>query len=87
MSKHSDLFRDLTLRTWIDTDLAVISVAMTYDTKQAICIVNELDDHFELRGYSLADHKLCFKQSYHGEYLKMNTIEQSDCGTIFAIAY
>ena len=60
---------------------------MTYDTKNALAIVHDQDEYFELRGYSLSDHHILFKQPYRGEYLKMNTIEQSDCGSIFAIAY
>jgi hypothetical protein len=53
-NQYGDLFRDLTLRTWIDTVRDVISVVITYDSKHAITMVNEGSEHFEIQGWSLS---------------------------------
>jgi hypothetical protein len=52
-NKHGELFQDLTLRTFIDTEMDVVQVIITYDSKFCIAIVNNKDEHFELQGYSL----------------------------------
>lgn len=65
----------------------VVQVIITYDSKKCVAIINDKDEHFELVGYSLTQHNQLFKREYDGEYIKMNQIEQSDDGTIYAIAY
>jgi hypothetical protein len=52
-NQYGDLFRDLTLRTWIDTQKDVINVVITYDSKHAITMVTEGSEHFEIQGFSL----------------------------------
>lgn len=84
--KHSQLFQDLTKRTFIDTRIDVVSIIITYDSKFAIAIVNDKDEHFELQGYSLITFTQVWVKEYKGEYLKMNLIEQNAAGNIFAIA-
>jgi hypothetical protein len=46
--KYGNLFQDLTHRQMIQTDLDVISIVITYDSKFCIAIVNNKDEHFEL---------------------------------------
>ena len=81
------MFRDLTLRTWVDTEYDVICVIITYDSKYAVAVVNDRDEHFELQGYSLTTYQKVFEQQYKGTYIKMNQIEQSLDGQTFCIAY
>jgi hypothetical protein len=52
-----------------------------------VAIINDKDEYFEVVGYSLTKHNQIFRRVYEGEYIKMNNIEQSDDGTIYAIAY
>ena len=47
-AQYADLFRDLTLRTWVDTEMDVINIIITYDSKHCIAIVNEKDEYFEV---------------------------------------
>lgn len=73
--QYGDLFRDLTLRTFVDTELDVINVIITYDSKHCIAMVNDKDEHFELRGYDFATYDLKFTHHFKGRYIKMNQIE------------
>tara|TARA_B110000285_G_C15078108_1_gene591907 strand:+ start:162 stop:1631 length:1470 start_codon:yes stop_codon:yes gene_type:complete len=86
-NKYGELFQDLTLRTFIDTEMDVVQVIITYDSKKCVAIINDKDEHFEVVGYSLTKHNQIFRRVYDGTYIKMNNIEQSDDGTIYAIAY
>ena len=52
-SQYDELFSDLTKRNFIDTDIDVVNVIITYDSKYAIAICADSDEHFELQGYSL----------------------------------
>ena len=47
-SQYGDLFQDLTLRTWVDTKLDVVTAIITYDSKYCIAIVNEGDMRFQV---------------------------------------
>jgi len=46
--KYGPLFQDLTKRTFMDTNYDVISIIITYDSKNCIAICNKQDEHFEL---------------------------------------
>ena len=74
-NQYGDLFRDLTLRTFVDTELDVINVIITYDSKHCIAMINDKDEHFELRGYDFATYDLKFTYQFKGLYIKMNLIE------------
>ena len=86
-SQGRSLFEDLTVRSFVDTELEVINVIITYDSKHAIAIVNHLDEHFELQGYILETQEKKFSHVFKGEYIKMNMIEQDSKGEVYAIAY
>jgi len=45
-NKYGELFQDLTKRTYIDTQLEVVNIVITYDSKFCIAIVNDKDEHF-----------------------------------------
>lgn len=77
----------MTLRTWVDTELDVVNIIITYDSKHCIAIVNDKDEYFEVQGYDLNTFEPKFKSTFVGTYIKMNQIEQNKDGTIFAIAY
>jgi hypothetical protein len=85
--QHGDLFQDLTLRSFVDTNYDVINIIITYDSQNCIAIVNKKDEHFEVQGYSLTTYQQVFKKCFDGEYIKMNLIEQSDDGKTVAIAW
>ena len=74
-NKYGDLFQDLTKREHVDTELDVINIIITYDSKNCIAIVNDKDEHFELQGYSLKTYENVFKKEWNGDYIKMNVIE------------
>ena len=86
-NKYGDLFQDLTKREHVDTELDVININITYDSKFCIAIVNNKDEHFELQGYSLKTYSNTFKKEWKGEYIKMNVIEQTYNGTVYGLAY
>lgn len=60
----------------------VITCIITYDSKLAVCICFESHESFHINAYSLRDktHAKIFSIPIEGEYLKMNLIEQTDCG-------
>jgi hypothetical protein len=70
----------------VDTVLDVINIIITYDSKFCIAIVNDKDEHFELQGYSLKTYANSFKKEWHGDYIKMNVIEQTYNGDVFGLA-
>jgi hypothetical protein len=86
-SQYDELFSDLTKRNFIDTDIDVVNVIITYDSKYAIAICADSDEHFELQGYSLKTLERVFTKNYNGEYVKMNVIEQNFVGDVFGVAY
>ena len=53
----------------------VVNVIITYDSKLAIAIVNDMDEHFEVKGYCLNTYELKFSTVFKGVYIKMNLIE------------
>ena len=85
--QYGDLFTDLTRRQWINTELDVVQIVINYTSKYVIAIVNDKDEHFEIQEYSLDTYQKLFTREVKGEYIKMNLIEQSNCGGFFAIAY
>lgn len=85
-NKYGDLFQDLTKREHVDTELDVINIIITYDSKYCIAIVNNKDEHFELQGYSLKTYGNTFKKEWKGDYIKMNVIEQTYAGDVFGVA-
>jgi len=50
----------------------VVNVIITYDSKYAIAIVNDMDEHFELKGYDLNTYEQKFSTLFKGVYIKMN---------------
>jgi hypothetical protein len=90
--KYGPLFQDLTTREHIETEHDVVAMAISYDSKAALCIVQNGDEYFELQSWSLTEFTRNFKLEYKGEYLKMNLIEQNnekedENKKIFAVAY
>lgn len=85
--KHSHLFQELTKRQAVDTTFDVVSMVITYDSKHCISIVTETDEQFYVQGYDLDTSSKVFEISFEGEYLKMNLVEQTLDGKIFALAY
>jgi hypothetical protein len=47
-NKYGDLFKDLTTRTFIDTQYDVVQIVITYDSRYAVALVNNHDVHFEV---------------------------------------
>jgi hypothetical protein len=85
--KHRDMFKDLTKRSYIDTEYDVVSMIITYDSKHALAIVSKSDEEFMVQEYSLDTSERKFSHTYKGRYLKMNLIEQTLKGDMFAICY
>ena len=85
--KYGPLFKELTKRTYVDTDMDVISIIITYDSKYCIAIVTAKDEHFQVQGYSLTTFKRVFEKNFYGTYIKMNIIEQNVAGDTFAIGF
>jgi hypothetical protein len=65
----------LTLRTWVDTDMDVVNVVISYDSKYAVAIVNDQDEHFEVKGYDLATFECSWVSKFKGVYIKMALID------------
>ena len=65
----------------------VVNVIITYDSKFAIAIVNDMDEHFQVKGYDLNTFECKWVSFFEGVYIKMALIEQTIDGKIFAIAY
>jgi hypothetical protein len=81
--EYGTMFSDLTKRQYINTELQVVSMIISYDSKMCVAICN-MDDtreddvdksHYELQGYDLKTYDLIFRREYHGTYIKMNVIE------------
>ena len=85
--QYNDLFTDLTRRQWINTELDVVQIVINYTSKYVIAIANDKDEHFEIQQYSLENYQKLYTKEIKGEYLKMNLVEQSNCGGYFAVAY
>ena len=56
-------------------------------SKYCLCIVKLDEFTHEVHSYSLSTYRLYFKRAYHGEYIKMDIIEQNSDGTRFLVAY
>jgi len=56
-NKYGDLFQDLTRRVHVNTELDVVNIIITYDSRFCIVIANDKDEHFELQSYSLTTHE------------------------------
>ena len=82
-----DMFRDLTIRTWIDTTYDVVNVAVSKDSSQVITILSVDDRQFQIRGYDLNTYEDKYLKVITGDYLKMNEINESDFGEMFCVAY
>jgi hypothetical protein len=75
-NEHADLFRDLTLRTFVETGEGdLINGVISYDSKYCIVIVTEDEERFEIQGYDIKRHNQIFAHEIEGEFLKMNLIE------------
>ena len=89
----------MTDRRFIETDLNVICMVVTYDSSNLIAICSNTSDSFEVHCYSLTTFKRTFNIAFNGEfesnddgsisetYLKVDNIEQNSLGTIYGIAY
>lgn len=66
------LFYDLTKRNLIDTQFSVVSVILTYDSKNSVAIVREHDERWELQAFNLETLQPIFRQIFEGDYIKMN---------------
>ena len=67
--------------------MEVVNIVITYDSKLAVAIVNQKDEHFQVQGYSLSNFSNVFKIDFRGNYIKMNLVEQNDAGNLFGIAF
>jgi len=96
MQHHEDLFGNLTKRTFVDTDFDIVSVAITYDSKYAVCITahdkfdkesKETVSKFKVVAVNLDTYKEYFTWEQSGKYIKMNQIEQNANGSVIGLAY
>jgi len=71
-AEYEDLFSDLTLRNWIDTEFDVINIIISYDSKHAIAIVHDMYEEFQVQGYDLSTYEKKFAKIYEGTYIFMN---------------
>lgn len=62
-------------------------MAITYDSKHAICVIRKDDMNYEVRGYDLKTFEQCWSNIFEGEFLRMNIIEQNLAGEVIALAY
>ena len=53
------------------------SVIISYDSKYAVAIVNDMDEHFEVKGYNLTSYECSWVSKFKGVYIKMALIEQT----------
>jgi hypothetical protein len=60
---------------------------IAYGSKYCLAILKHLDEHYEIRQYSLTTQELLYKKEFHGEYIKISVVEQNTNGEVFAIAY
>lgn len=54
LQENKEMFEDLTFRKYFKTDLNIISMVVSYDSKYVISISSTNDDEFRVRGFSLA---------------------------------
>jgi hypothetical protein len=53
----------------------VVNVVISYDSKYAVAIVNDHDEHFEVKGYDLATFECSWVSKFKGVYIKMALID------------
>ena len=70
--EHRELFDDLTIRNWVDTEFDVIAIIITYDSKHAVAIVHDYYEHYEVQGFDLNTYEKKFAKQYEGTYIFMN---------------
>lgn len=77
----------MTERYFVDTKEDVVSMVMSYDSYLCLAIVHHGDNTFKVMAYYLKTHEHAFTKEFHGEYLKMNLIDQNDKGNVFGVGY
>jgi len=87
LSQYHQLFDDLTQRRYVETDLDVVSMIVSYDSKYLVAACRTEHKLFEIHGYSLSTYERVFCHQFKGEYMKVNVIEQNYAGSVFVVAY
>lgn len=99
LTDSMELFDDLTKRNYFKTDLNIISMVVTYDSKFVIAICQTTDTEMRIRGFSLTSMEPVWNHKFFGHvdesldavgrevFLKGNIIEQNDAGNVFVVPY
>jgi len=82
------LFRGLCCRKSIKTDLSVITVVITYDSKHAVCLcADERLIHGQIQLFSLETFTRKFVLDIRGKHVAMNEVEQNDQGDLLCVPF
>ena len=82
------LFRGLCCRKSIKTDLSVITVVITYDSKHAVCLcADERLIHGQIQLFSLETFARKFVLDIRGKHVAMNEVEQNDQGDLLCVPF
>ena len=68
LRSNHQVFDDLTDRRYVETELDVISMVVTYDSKNLVALCSSVSDSFEVHGYSLSTFKRTFNLAFNGEF-------------------
>ena len=87
LSKYEKVFHDLVKRSKVETELDVARVMITNDSARAIAICRSSDELYKIQLVSLQTYETVNEIQIHGEYLKVNEIQQNNSGKLLNAVY
>ena len=88
--KYRNIFNNLVISQGVKTESALVSMAISFDSKVAIAITKSFEYEYQIEMFDLKTTEKVFEEKVGGDpdqYIKMKELAQNEVGDKYALVY